>query len=198
MTAYAVLPLIAVLTVVFALGLPLARSYLRDGTVALMRPHDSVQGFLHAAFAGTMVGYGGLTLLISWRPDVLDVHPGPPWLSVAGLGLGLGALALVVVAQAQMGRSWRIGIDKAPTVLITHGVFRWTRNPIYLGMLLLVVGVALVAPSGWTVMGVLLVYVEVGFQARSEEQHLASQHGDAFLEWAGRAGRFVPGIGRLG
>jgi hypothetical protein len=47
---------------------------------------------------------------------------GTPWPRL-GWTLMAAGLALVVAAQAQMGASWRIGIDDRPTALRTGGVF---------------------------------------------------------------------------
>ena len=147
MTALDLLPLIAGTTLVAAIAVPLLRSWLRYGTFALLPPGTELQRFLHAAFASTLLGYGvwaGTLRLIG--PERMGVVHVPTSVAAAGLLVAAGGLAVVVVAQAQMGASWRIGIDERPTELVTHGLFGLTRNPIYLGMLILTVGVALVAP----------------------------------------------------
>ncbi len=190
---------LAALTLLVGLLLPLVRLWLREGVVGLVRPTDPIQRFVHQAFTLTLLGYGGWTAaLAALGPKFLDVWSTPPWLALLGVGVAAAGLLLVVMAQAQMGRSWRIGIATEPTGLVTHGVFRFSRNPIYFGMLLLVIGVALAAPSGWTVVGLALVYLEIGFQARAEEAHLIETHGEVYLLWASQVGCFVPWIGRLG
>lgn len=119
--------------------------------------------------------------------------------AVAGAGLALLAagIALVAVAQRQMGASLRVGLPPEPTALVSRGLFRWTRNPIYLGMLLALAGVALVAPGVWSVSVWLAAAAAIGIQTRLEERHLGARHGEAYRRYAARVGRFLPGIGRL-
>jgi len=195
---YLTLPLISLLTLLLGIVLPLARSWFRDGTVALVRPGDELQRFLHQGFAGTMLGFVAFTVaLVLLGPELLGVYAVPAVVSGLGLGVAGAGVLLVIVAQAQMGRSWRIGIAQEATALVTGGVFRFSRNPIYLGMLLVAVGITAVAPSGFTLVGLALVYVVTGFQARAEEEHLARTHGEAFRQWAASVGRLVPWWGRL-
>ena len=44
-------------------------------------------------------------------------------------------------------------------------------------------------------MGLVLTWVLVEVQARAEEAALLADHGAAYRDWAGRVGRFVPGLG---
>jgi protein-S-isoprenylcysteine O-methyltransferase Ste14 len=104
-------------------------------------------------------------------------------------------LLLVVAAQAQMGASWRIGIDDRPTALVTGGPFAIARNPIFSGMLLALAGVVAVSPAPATVLGWLSVTQLIALQVRLEEQHLRRLHPRAYGDYAARVGRFMPGIG---
>jgi protein-S-isoprenylcysteine O-methyltransferase Ste14 len=119
------------------------------------------------------------------------------------IATGLVALAagawLTLRAQLQMGVSWRIGVDpKERTALVTHGVFGWVRNPIFSGMLLGLVGVALLVPHALSFAGLAVVALGIELQVRRvEEPYLLRTHGDAYRAYARSAGRFVPGFGRL-
>jgi protein-S-isoprenylcysteine O-methyltransferase Ste14 len=121
----------------------------------------------------------------------------PPVVAGAGLALLAAGIAVVAVAQRQMGASLRVGLPPEPTALVRRGLFRWTRNPIYLGMLLSLAGVVLVAPGLWSAAVWLAAAAAIGAQTRLEERHLTARHGEAYLAYAARVGRFVPGIGRL-
>jgi steroid 5-alpha reductase family enzyme len=120
-------------------------------------------------------------------------------MEAAGIALLFGGIALVVVAQLQMGASWRIGIDeKQAPGLVTSGVFRFCRNPIYLAMMMVVAGYALLLPTLLSFILLAGTIVGMSTQARTEEAYLARVYGDGFREYAHRVGRFLPGIGRLG
>ena len=114
-----------------------------------------------------------------------------------GVGLSIAGMILIVIAQAQMGASWRIGIDDEPTELCTAGLYSVVRHPIYTGISLCLFGAVLVAPSPWTLIPVLPGFLLVSLQARLEEEHMRYQHGDSFNQWARRTGRIIPGIGKL-
>jgi protein-S-isoprenylcysteine O-methyltransferase Ste14 len=120
--------------------------------------------------------------------------------SPLGIALALAGILLVSVAQLEMGDSWRIGVDPAErTALVDHGVYAAIRNPIYTGMVLFVAGQLLVTPGGWTLAALAAVWLGVEIQVRAvEEPYLRVTHGDAYLRWAARAGRFVPFLGRSG
>ena len=111
--------------------------------------------------------------------------------------LFLGGLVLTLVAQAQMGASWRIGIDDRPTRLVTGGLFAFSRNPIFSGMFLTLAGVVLISPAAWTLCGGAVGLVVVSLQVRLEERNLAAIHGSTYMSYASRVGRFVPWLGRL-
>jgi protein-S-isoprenylcysteine O-methyltransferase Ste14 len=117
----------------------------------------------------------------------------------AGLALCLAGIAGTFIAQMAMGSSWRIGVDPDErTALVTGGVFASCRNPIYTFMILAWVGFALLVPT-WVALaaGVLLIS-GIQIQVRLvEEPHMIRTHGEAYLAWARRVGRFVPGVGRL-
>jgi protein-S-isoprenylcysteine O-methyltransferase Ste14 len=121
----------------------------------------------------------------------------PPWLAWAGVALGMAGIAVIALAQAQMGASWRIGIDAAPTALVTSGLFALSRNPIYTGLLALAASIAALTPASPTIVGLAASVILVSIQARLEERHLLAHHGQAYREYAARVGRFVPWVGRL-
>jgi len=122
----------------------------------------------------------------------------PSAVEAGGLLLAVVGLLLTVAAQLDLGSSWRIGVDESEqTDLITDGLYRWVRNPIFTGMAVFLVGEALVVPNPWTVGAAVLGILGMEVQTRLvEEPHLVRTHGPAYAGWAASTGRFLPGIGR--
>ena len=194
-------PLIAVLAYfALVLALPLAVAALRHGCWAMTfhrqtRPWQRVMAW---AFALLLLGVPTWGLLLGLcGPAALGVWDAPSAVGVIGAVLALGGTMLTLAAQWRMGASWRIGLDDRPTALVTTGLYRWMRNPIFTGMLLSLGGFALLSPAVWTLVGWLLTALAIAAQVRVEERHLATAHGPAWTAYAARTGRFMPGLGRL-
>jgi protein-S-isoprenylcysteine O-methyltransferase Ste14 len=118
---------------------------------------------------------------------------------VAGLALfGLG-FAGVLWSQQALGSSWRIGVDETErTTLVTRGPFELVRNPIFTAMTTVWLGLALLVPSVVSLAAVALLVVALELQTRLvEEPYLLHTQGESYAAYAGRVGRFLPGIGRL-
>lgn len=111
------------------------------------------------------------------------------WLGVAALVLSLPIIAL---AQVQMGRSWRIGIDQQrETVLVTGGIFTRSRNPIFLGMRMNLLGLFLLVPTGATLAIWLLGELLMAVQVRLEEGHLRAMAGSAYDAYCRATRRWI-------
>jgi protein-S-isoprenylcysteine O-methyltransferase Ste14 len=106
------------------------------------------------------------------------------FLSLAGVVILLVSITVIYVAQMHMGRSWRIGIDQnTQTDLVTHGLFAKSRNPIFLGMRLNMLGLFLVLPCAVTLSIMLLSEALISVQVRLEEAHLMKMIGEAYRSY---------------
>lgn len=114
---------------------------------------------------------------------------------IIGFLIGLIGLSLCLYAQVKMGSSWRVGIDeKVKTDLITTGLYKYIRNPTYLGLFVLNIGVWLIWPT-WTIFLLNFVFILfLDIQVRCEEDYLYSIHGEKYVEYKKRTGRYIPFI----
>jgi protein-S-isoprenylcysteine O-methyltransferase Ste14 len=96
------------------------------------------------------------------------------------------------LALRAFGDSWRLGIDRtAPGALVTHGIFAWTRNPVYVGLDLLAFGTFLIQGRLIFMVLALLISWMLHLQIRREERFLDRAHGDAYREYRTRVGRYA-------
>lgn len=65
---------------------------------------------------------------------------GPLWFRLSGAALALLGVALFYAAVLTMKDSWRAGVSRDSTRLVTEGVFRYSRNPAFLGFDLVYLG----------------------------------------------------------
>ena len=104
----------------------------------------------------------------------------------------IASLIWLLIAQAQMGASWRIGIDdKRRTELVQHGLFSLSRNPIFLALRLNLVGLFLIFPSAVTSALLATSEILIQVQVRFEEQHLANLHGQVYEAYRAKVRRWL-------
>lgn len=121
-------------------------------------------------------------------------------LGIAGLVLGLGTCAsgtvLTMVAQFQMGSSWRIGVDDSEqTELITERLFALSRNPIYVGVLIIGIGFVLLVPHFIVAISWLIAAFGIHLQVtKVEEPYLQRAFGVAYTKYRVRVNRYLPSL----
>jgi len=143
-----------------------------------------VMGGLFLALVGHATGWDGSLGLLPWAGE-----PAAFWL---GTVLAGAALLWSAVGQAHMGRAWRIGIDhERATPLVRHGLFAISRNPIFLGVRVALLGAVLLAPNAVALATALAAEVLIQIQTRLEEAHLLAQHRDAYIAYARRVRRWL-------
>tara|TARA_R110001592_G_scaffold363396_2_gene687697 strand:+ start:117465 stop:118067 length:603 start_codon:yes stop_codon:yes gene_type:complete len=114
------------------------------------------------------------------------------FMQLLGMVIMSTALVIIVVAQGQMGQSWRIGVDyDHRTEFVQQGLFRYSRNPIFAGIMLSVIGYFLVLPNAITLLIMVLDLALIQVQIRLEEQHLAAEHGDVYQRYCENVRRWV-------
>jgi protein-S-isoprenylcysteine O-methyltransferase Ste14 len=108
-------------------------------------------------------------------------------------GLALTALGISIWARLTLGRNWSSAVTlKQDHELIRKGLYRWIRHPIYTGILLGMIGTAMIRGHlrGW--IGMASVAATFYFKARREERFLRQEFGAGFEEHARRTGMFLP------
>ncbi len=118
----------------------------------------------------------------------------------AGVSFALAVLAGLVAPALQLAGAVRPLVAHgtlAVTGLVTDGPFAVVRNPVFTAMTIAACGLTSLAPNVVAISGLAVLVVAVLLQVRVvEEPYLARVHGEAYLAYADRVGRLVPGVGR--
>ncbi|WP_034043603.1 methyltransferase family protein [Wocania ichthyoenteri] len=113
-------------------------------------------------------------------------------LSIIGWGFLIISLIIVWIAQSHMANSWRIGIDeKNKTKLVTKGLFSFSRNPIFLGIMIANMGLFLVIPNAFTLLIISLSTISINTQIRLEEAFLEREFGNDYLAYVNKVRRWI-------
>lgn len=113
----------------------------------------------------------------------LLAQPAPETLAAGAVFALLGALV----------RAWASGTIRKNVVLTTTGPYAYTRNPLYVGTLLVGLGVTTAAGSVVLVVMFLVFFAVVYVRTmRAEERNLEARFGDVFREYAAAVPLFVP------
>lgn len=76
--------------------------------------------------------------------------------------------------------------------LVTAGIYWFTRNPMYVGLLFILVGWAVFLASFWALLGPIAFVLYINrFQIAPEERILAAMFGTAYTEYKGRVRRWL-------
>ncbi len=121
-------------------------------------------------------------------------------LAVTAFGAATIAGTVVIVAGviivASAGRLFKrastpVAPTKPTTALITGGIYRWTRNPMYLGLSLMLFGIGVALDSLWFLVALpIAIFAVTKLAIEPEERYLAEKFGNAYLEYKSRVRRW--------
>lgn len=157
---------------------------------------DNAHDFVGMLFRLTLAACTTVVLIYSVWGEGYEYLTPITWLQrpvfvFIGVALLILSLVLILAAQAQMGTSWRIGVDRGEqTQLVRRGLFRWSRNPIFLGMRLTLLGLFLVLPNAVTLTTLVLGDALIQIQVRLEEEYLTEKHGELYRDYCRQTRRW--------
>jgi protein-S-isoprenylcysteine O-methyltransferase Ste14 len=159
--------------------------------------NDSAYGLIGLYFKLTMIFMFVYVLLFAFMPTLYAnflpiIKLDKEFIKYVGLILFVFALIWTIIAQGNMKNSWRIGIDtETKTELITTGLFQFSRNPIFFGMIISLVGLFLTTPNALTGLFLILGFVLIQIQIRLEEEFLSKQHGQEYFDYKQKTRRLI-------
>ncbi|MCJ7872856.1 isoprenylcysteine carboxylmethyltransferase family protein [Phaeobacter sp. J2-8] len=133
-----------------------------------------------------------LGLILEWLcPTSFGL--GRAWAAVIGLAGAFAGFQLVQWSKRTLDAASQPSLPGAPTTaLVTRGPFRFSRNPNYLGAVVMVTGGALALDTLWVLAAVVPVGVILDvWMIRPEEAYLQERFGDAYSAYRRRTRRWI-------
>lgn len=110
-------------------------------------------------------------------PNILD------GVRIIGIVFGILAIIFFALATITMKDSWRVGIPEEKTSLISTGIYKWSRNPAFVGFDLLYISICLMYFN----LPLLLISIFAGtmlhLQILQEEKHMQNMFGKEYEEY---------------
>jgi protein-S-isoprenylcysteine O-methyltransferase Ste14 len=151
---------------------------------------DTAQVIVRPPLAWGLAVVAGLGL--DWLVPVPFLPAGLPaiWLGaiVFVLALALAVWAIVTISRAGSN----VPTNRPTTAIVESGPYRFTRNPIYLGMILGLVGLAVAFDTLWLLIALVpfALVIRYGVVAR-EEAYLERKFGDVYRGYRARVRRWL-------
>lgn len=114
-------------------------------------------------------------------------------LAFTGYFLIIASIMIVLIAAKQFANAkTTLDVRKSSSSLVTTGVFKYTRNPIYLSMVLFCLGVAFIVNSIFLLLAALFAGIGLYlFVIRAEEVYLHDEFGEHYSLYQQSVGRWI-------
>jgi protein-S-isoprenylcysteine O-methyltransferase Ste14 len=114
------------------------------------------------------------------------------WIKYFGIMFCYIGLIIFSLALISFGKSWRIGIDEHNSnEFITGGIFKYSRNPIFLFMDLYFIGIMLIYPNIIFIVIAICTVMGIHMQIIREEKFLQNKFGKEYTEYKKRTRRYI-------
>jgi len=145
----------------------------------------------------SVISFAPILWLMAVLPDQALYRIPAPWIYLTLAGQ-FTAIAVLVVGVLQTGALSFVGLrqlfdgQEHPSQLITHGLYRWVRHPLYTAGLLFIWLTPAMSVNSLVVMIVATIYIIVG--AFFEERKLEREFGAAYNEYKAATPMLIPGL----
>ncbi len=111
---------------------------------------------------------------------------------IIGVIIGFAGICVFILAMVTMKNNWRAGIDPSQkTILTTHGIYRYSRNPAFLGFNLFYIGFTLLFCNLLQLLLLLLCIILLHLQIKEEEKYLEITFGKEYTSYKKSTARYL-------
>jgi protein-S-isoprenylcysteine O-methyltransferase Ste14 len=117
-----------------------------------------------------------------------------PWYLAIVYLISATGFIMIAMGLLVLGDSTRMGLPKEETTLKTGGIYKFTRNPIYVGLHILLLAVVLYTLSIWVTALAIYSIAIYHLIIQSEERFLKQRFGSDYEEYLLKTSRYIKGI----
>jgi protein-S-isoprenylcysteine O-methyltransferase Ste14 len=135
-----------------------------------------------------------LGLILDWASPLPFILPGTDWVRwIAGGGMIIFGVAVIATGFANFTQAGTpVPGNRPVSALVTTGIHGLSRNPIYVGMFSLYIGIGLAARGLWMLILVLPIAVIMRYAVVAREETYLERHfGDAYRDYKARVRRWL-------
>jgi protein-S-isoprenylcysteine O-methyltransferase Ste14 len=151
---------------------------------------DTANIIVHPPVAWGLAVIAGLAL--KWLVPLPFLPPNLPagWIGAILFVLAIAQGVWAVITMTKAGSN--VPTNRPTTIIVEHGPYRFTRNPIYLGMFVGQIGLAVAFNSLWLLITLVpfVLVIRYGVVAR-EEAYLTRKFGNAYRSYCSRVRRWL-------
>jgi protein-S-isoprenylcysteine O-methyltransferase Ste14 len=146
--------------------------------------------------AGQLILFG--LFLVIWILDSFILHRSTFLAEDIPLIIRLTILGAALVAAAYLFKSGHVVVssEQRPTEVVSSGAFRYVRHPLYLGSLLVYLGLTVSTASLFCLVLLVVSVLFYNYIAGYEEKLLEAKFGEAYIAYQKKTGKWIPGISK--
>ncbi|MGC9605803.1 MAG: isoprenylcysteine carboxylmethyltransferase family protein [Minisyncoccia bacterium] len=147
----------------------------------------------HVVAIPPFVFLGGffIALILQWLLPV-HVFSGIAWKTVGWIVALISGILALSGFRAMHRIGTNIDVRKPALAIVSTGPFRYTRNPLYLSLVLLYIGIALFFDMVWLLAILVPIVLVIHYGViRREERYLEGKFGESYLEYKKKVRRWV-------
>jgi len=140
---------------------------------------------------GAAFAIGGIA---TWKtPLPISAEAGRGFIRLVGIAIIMSGIGVTLAAEWRFFQAGTMTLPTRPTsVIVADGIYRYTRNPMYIGMIIALAGTGLLANSWWFLLALPFAAAAVRKLAvKREERYLERKFGAQYLAYKSRVRRWL-------
>jgi protein-S-isoprenylcysteine O-methyltransferase Ste14 len=169
----------------------------RDSGEKLSRSVDGTPMMLVIRIFGLVLWLSPIVYLLNPQWMAWSKIGLPDWARWFGFGFGIIVVGLIywLFTSIQSGIT-PVSATRKNHKLVTHGIYRWVRHPLYSVGSSLYASFGLMSDNWFIILMAILAFIVMAIRTPKEEANLIEKFGDEYREYMKRTGRFLPRLSK--